>query len=95
MRRVQETSSRLNINGTHQVLAKADGVSLIGDDIRTIERNADVLLNACKDIGLAVNIGKTKYMEIGCHRGMIAMRISGQVVIPMKMWKRLNTQALY
>ena len=34
--------------------------------------NADVLLNVCKDIGLAVNIGKTKYMEIGCHRGMIA-----------------------
>ena len=32
---------------------KADDVNLIGDDIRTIERNADVLLNACKDIGLA------------------------------------------
>ena len=27
--------------------------------------NADELLNACNDIGLAVNIGKTKYMEIG------------------------------
>ena len=24
-----------------------------------------MLLNACKDIGLAVNTGKTKYMEIG------------------------------
>ena len=42
----------------------SDDVNLIGDDIRTIERNADVLLNACKDIGLAVNIRKTKYMEI-------------------------------
>jgi hypothetical protein len=31
-----------------------------------------VLLNACKDIGLAVNIRKTKYMEIEDHRGMIA-----------------------
>jgi len=31
-----------------------------------------VLLNACKDIGLAVNTGITKYMVIGCHRGMIA-----------------------
>ena len=37
-----------------------------------IERNADMLLNACKNIGLAVNIGKTKYMEIGHHRGIIA-----------------------
>ena len=26
----------------------------------------------CKDIGLAVNIGKTKYMEIGRHRVMIS-----------------------
>ena len=45
----------------------ADDVNLTGDDIRTIERNADVLLNAYKDIGLAVNTEKIKYMEIGCH----------------------------
>ena len=56
----------------HQALAYADDVNLIGDDIRTIARNADVLLNACKDIGLTVNTGKTKYMELGRHRGMIA-----------------------
>ena len=55
------------MNGIHQVLAYADDVNLMGDYIRTIERNTAVLLNACKDIGLAVNIGKTKYMEIGCH----------------------------
>ena len=59
------------MNDTHQVLAYADDLNLICD-IKTIQRNADVLLNACKDIGLAVNIGKTKYMEIGRHRDMIA-----------------------
>ena len=48
------------MNGTHQVLAYADDVNLIGDDIRTIERNTDVLLNTFKDIGLVINIGKTK-----------------------------------
>ena len=31
-----------------------------------------MLLNAFKDIGLAVNTGKTKYMAIGRHRGMTA-----------------------
>jgi len=56
----------------HQVLVYADDVNSIGDDIRTIERNAYLLLNACKDIGLAVNTGKTKYIEIGCLQGMIA-----------------------
>ena len=59
----------LNIQG---FFADADEIHLIGDDIRTIERNANVLLNAFKNIGLAVNTGKTKYMEIGRHRGIIA-----------------------
>ena len=48
----------LDINGTHQVPAYADDVNLIGN-IRIIERNSDVLLNVCEDIGLAVRIGKT------------------------------------
>ena len=43
------------MNDIYRVLAYADDLNLIGD-IR-IERNADVLLNACKDIDLAVNIG--------------------------------------
>jgi hypothetical protein len=33
------------MNGTHQVLARADDVNFIGNDIRTIERNEDVLFN--------------------------------------------------
>jgi hypothetical protein len=35
--------------------------------IRTIKINALVLLNACKDVRLAVNKGKAKYMEVGRH----------------------------
>ena len=40
--------------------------------IRTIERNADMLLNACKDTGSALNTGKTKCMEAGRHRGRVS-----------------------
>ena len=39
-----------------------------------------MFINACKDVDLAVNTGKTKYMEIGRHRDMIAnenIRIGG------------------
>ena len=64
---MQETNLGLDENDTHHGLDNADHIHLIVDDIRTIERNADVLLNACKDISLAVNTGKTKYMEIGHH----------------------------
>ena len=43
IRNVQETNLGLDMNDTHQVLAYTDDVNLIGDDIRTRERNADVL----------------------------------------------------
>ena len=70
IRKVQETNLGLDMKVIHQVLAYADGVNLLSDDIRTIGRNGDVLLNTSKNICLAVNIGKTKYMEIGRHRGV-------------------------
>ena len=51
-----------------------------------------MLLNACKDIGLAVNTGKTKEMEIGHNRGIVANEhIKISIVIPMKKLKPLNT----
>jgi hypothetical protein len=60
------------MNDTYQILPYEEDVNLIGDDVRTIDRNADLLLNAGKDIGLAENTEKTKYMEVGCHQGMMA-----------------------
>ena len=52
-------------------MAYADDVNLI-DAIRKIERNVDILLNACKNISLSVNKGKTKCIEVVIHhRGMI------------------------
>jgi hypothetical protein len=63
IRKIQETRLGLDMNDTHQILPNVDDVNLLGDDIRTIERNADVLLKACKDIGLAVITGKYKYMR--------------------------------
>ena len=53
-----------------------------------------MLLNVCKDIGLPVNTGKTKYMEIGLHRGKIA---NEHIKIGSNSYegKPLNTQALY
>ena len=46
-----------------------------------------MLLDACRDVGLAVNIGKTKYMEIGRHRGVIA----NAHINSYEKEKRLNT----
>ena len=35
-----------------------------------------LLLNACKDIGLAVNVGKTKYLDIKHHQGVVVNRLA-------------------
>ena len=53
------------MNGTHQILAYVDDVNLIGHDIRTIRRYGDVLINPTKDICLAGNTGKIKYLKVG------------------------------
>ena len=45
---------------------------MLGEDIRTIEKMSDVLLNAQKDVHLAVSTGKNKYMEVGRPRGTMA-----------------------
>ena len=53
-----------------------------------------LLLNACKDIGLAVNTGKTKYMEIGRHRNMIAnahIKIGSNSYEKVKTFKYLDS----
>ena len=31
-----------------------------------------IIIIICRDVGLTVNIGKTRYMEVGGHRGMMA-----------------------
>ena len=51
-----------------------------------------MLLNACKDIGLAVNIGKTKYIEIGRHRGII---VNAHIKIGSNSYKKEKTFKLY
>ena len=53
-----------------------------------------MLLNACKDIGLAVYTRKTKYMEIGRHRGVIAnehIKIGSKSYEKVKKFKYLGS----
>ena len=43
IRKVQETNLGVDMNGTHQVLAYMDDLNVISDDIKTTERNTEVL----------------------------------------------------
>jgi hypothetical protein len=48
IRKVQENQVGLTLNGTHQLLAYADDVNLLGDNIDTIKRNTQTLINAIR-----------------------------------------------
>jgi hypothetical protein len=52
----------LKLNKTHHLLVYADNVNLLGDNIDTIKKNTETLIDASKDVDLEVNAEKTKYM---------------------------------
>jgi hypothetical protein len=64
IRNVQENQAGLKLNGTHQPLTYADDVNLLGDNIDTINKNIQTLIDASKEVGLEVNIEETKYMSV-------------------------------
>jgi len=52
IRRVQVNQGGLKLNGTHQLLAYADDVNILGGNVDTVKKNAEILVAATKEIGL-------------------------------------------
>jgi hypothetical protein len=60
----------LKLNGTHQLLAYADDVNLLGNNTDTIKKNTETLINASKEVGLEINVEETKYMLLSHHQNV-------------------------
>ena len=56
----------MKLNGTHQLLAYADDVNILGGSIHTLTENAEALVAATRENGLEVSADKTKYSTWSC-----------------------------
>jgi hypothetical protein len=70
IRKVQENQVGLKLNGTHQLLASTDDVNLLGDNIDTIKKNTETLIDATKEVGLEINVEKAKCMLLSRHKNV-------------------------
>jgi hypothetical protein len=61
---MQEKQEGLKLNRTHQLLAYADDVNIVGENIYTIKKNSEAFLDVNVKVRLQVNPKKIKYMLI-------------------------------
>jgi hypothetical protein len=66
VRKVQENLVGLKLSGTRQLLAYADDVNLLGDNIDTIKKNTETLIDPGKKVGLEINVEITKSTLLSC-----------------------------
>jgi hypothetical protein len=55
IRKVQENQVGLKLNETHQLLVYADDLNLLGDNLGTLKKNTETLIDDSKEVSLEVN----------------------------------------
>jgi hypothetical protein len=45
-------------------------VNLLGDNIDTVKKNTESLIDASKEVGLEINVDKTKYMLLSLRQNV-------------------------
>ena len=87
IRRVQVNQDGLKLNGTHQLLAYADDINVLGGSVDPVKKNSEALVVATKEIGLEVNAHKSKYMAGRTH----SMKIDNISIERVEEFKYLGT----
>jgi hypothetical protein len=80
VRKVQKNQVALKLNGTYQLLAYANDVNLLGDNIETTNKTTETLSDASKEVGLEANTERTKHMLLSHHDIKVANRSFENVV---------------
>jgi hypothetical protein len=69
-KKVQENQMGLKLNWTCHLPDYADDVNLLGDNMDTVKKNTETLIDASKEVRLEINVGKTKYMLLPLHQNV-------------------------
>jgi len=88
--RVQVNQDGLKLNGTHQLLAYAVDVNVLGGSVDTVKKNAEALVAATKEIGLEVNAHKTKYMTVSRDQNAVRIHSMKTDNGSIERWKNSN-----
>jgi hypothetical protein len=63
------------LNGTHHLFACADDINIVRENMDTVNKNTEAVLDASKEVGLEVNPEKTKYM-LTSHNQIVGQKHS-------------------
>jgi hypothetical protein len=91
---VQENQVGLKLIGTHQLLAYAHDVNLLGENVDTVKKNTETLIDPSKEVGLEINVEKTKYMLLSRRQNVGQkrdMKIGNKLFENMSQFKYLGT----
>jgi sorting nexin-29 len=94
IKRVQVNQDDLKLNGTHQLLAYANDVNILGGSIHTVKEIVEALVVATKEIGLEVNADKTKYVVMSRDRNAgrdVSVKIDNSSIERVEEFKYLGT----
>jgi hypothetical protein len=80
----------LNLNGTHQLLAYADDVSILGGSVHTVKENAEAFVVVSKEFGLEVSADKTKFMVMSLEQNAVPDHSMKTDNSSLDGWKRSN-----
>jgi hypothetical protein len=86
IRKVQENQVGLKLNGIHQFLAYSDDLNLLGHNLDAI-RNRETVIDASKEVGLEINVEKTKYMLLSHNQNVGQNR---DIKIANKLFKNVS-----